>query len=365
MINLKKWCIMIASLLLVIVMVYIVSDFYSMSDQLYEDYANTSNGNNYSREDFYTEYLDTVAENITEPADSSPLDNSVIGAAPIGSIDMSAWYSDIPANTVTGSKTREIFVQSTDGSDKTKFPDIYIYDGLPWPPDSNTYFFNLRKAREDVWPLYELAGIKQKSGSGMLLSSNVPHSKAPKEVPYDGAYAVILDNIAALGCGVWPTMWKNYYSDYALVKGTMDSVSGLWQYKMAIVVVNKGEDVNDKTKWKYVPATRDSAKAHTFYGGVLQTNVKLTDAGDIIPTSSSSGMSGNSFAGNTKNYGNDEASVVQMLKDVQAVHKYNMGDWWTHYIETYNVGAANMNRVCADYDFVGYVIYGDTFLNMK
>lgn len=336
------------------------------SEQLYKDYAEVNADNNYSREDFYTEYLGMVEENLEKPADGS-MENSVvnnIGGGALSAVDLNQWYVDIPTGTAAGSKTAEVFVASTDAGDKDKYPDIYIYDGLPWPADNNTYFFNLRKAREDVWPLYEKAGVQKGYNSSMFMSSSVSHKAAPKEVTYDGQYSGKIDGVDAIGVGVWSTMWKNYYTDCALTKGTMDSSADLWKYKIAIVVVDKGKDINNQGNWKYVPATRQSAKAHTFYGGILQTNVNLTNNGDIITTSSSSGYYGNTTVGNTSDYGSGEADIVSMINDTQKLSKYSMGSWWVHYIENYNVGKERAASINNRYDFVGYVIYGGTFSKM-
>lgn len=271
------------------------------------------------------------------------------------------WYLDIAAGTAKGSATNEIFVLSTRSTDKEKFPDIYVYDGLPWEPDSNTYFFDLRKAREDIWPLYEKAGVSKSKGSYMIMSSNVGSKWS--EVTYDGQYSATINNIPALGVGVWPAMWKNYYPEYAMKTIEMDGIAANWTYKMAIVVVDKGEEASDSSKWKYVPATRISAKGHSFYGGVLQTHVTLTRQGKIISSMSDSGMSQNTTVGYIGSYGNDEASIVEMLKDVKAVHS-KLGDFWENYVETYNIERSNMDRINDNYDFAGYVIYGDTFMSI-
>ncbi len=271
------------------------------------------------------------------------------------------WYSDIAAVTAPGSATDEIFVQSTNNADKTKFPDIYVYDGLPWKPDSNTYFFDLRKAREDVWPLYEKAGASKGMLSSMLMSSDVS-TKQSKEVTYNGQYAATIDGIPALGVGVWPAMWKNYYPEEALKTIQMDDITANWTYKMAIVVVDKGEDASDPSKWKYVPATRISSKADTFYGCVLQTNVTL-DKGEIILSKSDSGWKDKISVENVSSYGSDEASIVKMLKDIMAKGG-RLGDWWLHYVETYNI-KNNKEDINHNYDFAGYVIYGDTFMKMS
>lgn len=192
------------------------------------------------------------------------------------------WYSDIAAGTAKGSATNEIFVLSTRSTDKEKFPDIYVYDGLPWEPDSNTYFFDLRKAREDVWKLYEKTGVSKGMLSSMVMTGTVnpsmPDNSQLSEIDYEGQYSATINNIPTLGVGVWPAMWKNYYPEYAMKTIEMDGITANWTYKMAIVVVDKGEDVSDPSKWKYVPATCISSKTHTFYGGVLQTDITLTDA---------------------------------------------------------------------------------------
>lgn len=284
-----------------------------------------------------------------------------IGHGNFQSKSTDGWYSDIAADTAKGSATNEIFVLSTKSTDKEKFPDIYVYDGLPWEPDSNTYFFDLRKAREDVWPLYEKAGVSKSTGSYMIMSSTVGSKWS--EVTYDGQYSATINNIPALGVGVWPAMWKNYYPEYAMKTIEMDGIAANWTYKMAIVVVDKGEDVSDSSKWKYVPATRISAKGHSFYGGVLQTHVTLTRQGKIISSMSDSGMSQNTTVGYIGSYGSDEASIVEMLKDIKAVHS-KLGDFWENYVETYNI-KNNMKRINDNYDFAGYVIYGDTFMNMN
>ncbi|MDE6056348.1 MAG: hypothetical protein K2G55_21895, partial [Lachnospiraceae bacterium] len=303
-----------------------------------------------------------LVNNNEENPDTQGNGSGNLGSAGGGSVGFTTrsadgWYSDIAADTAAGSATSEIFVSSENGGD-----NIYVYDGLPWEPDNNTYFFDLRKAREDVWSLYESAGASKRMVSSMIMSSNV--STKYSEITYNGQYAALIDGIPALGVGVWPAMWKNYYSEYAMKTVIMDDVFANWTYKIAIVVVDKGEDVSDPSKWKYVPATRVSSKAHTFYGGVLQTYVTLKENGDIQSTGSNSGFSNNNIVGNVSSYGSDEASIIQMLKDIKAVND-RLGDAWVHYVEVYNIQKRNMDNINGNYDFAGYVIYGDTFKNMS
>lgn len=360
----KKWCITVAVLLTVIMAVYFISDFYLTPEQLYRDYADTGGGSNYSREDFYTEYLDMVDDNRGSPGDGTPsssIVNSFVGG---GSTD--SWYSDIAEGTKAGNRTDEVFIKSTNSSDPDKFPDIHIYDGLPWDADGNTYFWNIRKARDDIWELYGAAGIEKNTAKGAtskFMTSTVTHAKAPKEVTYDGQYAALVDGVYAVGVGVYPAMWKKYYPDLARQVTHLDSSGDLWKYKIAIVVVDSGADMDVQGNWKYVPATRLSAKVHTFYGGVQQTNVKM-EGGYAVAASTSSGWTGNYQTVRPADYGDDRESVIRMIRDTQAYAARNWGDWWGNWGETYNISKDNMNRIELNYDIVGYIIYGDTFTNM-
>lgn len=361
----KKWCMLIAGLLIVIVAVYLVGDFYSTSDQLYHDYVNVDGGSNYSREDFYTEYLDVVVENQGSTGDSS-LANSVLSGSGFLLGTMDNWYIDIPENTKKGNKTSEICIKSTNTSKIDKYPDIYIYDGLPWEPDSKTFFFDIRKAREDVWEIYDKAGISHKSGSQMALSSGVG---VGAEISYEKQYAADIDGVAAVGIGVFPAMWQNYYTSYAMVPISMDTYTGNWNYKIVIVVVDKGDDINNQQKWKYIPATRVSYKAHAFYGGVIQTNVKLDPSSKEIQiaTTNSGQNGGYTIYKNISEVGKDENSIVGALREIESTPNKadTQGAWWDNYVEMFNVGSTNAAYVTDNYDFVGYIIYGETFLNMN
>lgn len=53
-----------------------------------------------------------------------------------------------------------------------------------------------------------------------------------------------------------------------------------------------------------------------------------------------------------------------MLEDIKAVNN-RLDAAWIHYVEVYNIGYNNKDNINHNYDFVGYVIYGDTFMNMN
>lgn len=114
--------------------VYFMIDFYNTDESLYVD-ANSIGINNYSREDFYTEYKELVIANENKDADEGTgangdsqaiLGNSVLNSNNSGSL------SEGMAQSALGFYKQNLSVTKKGNPISVKIAGVPLYDGLPW-----------------------------------------------------------------------------------------------------------------------------------------------------------------------------------------------------------------------------------------
>ena len=134
---------------------------------------------------------------------------------------------------------------------KTIDHDINIYKGLPWAPDNQTYIYNMRKAKDDLWEnLFSKAGVEKGYTSQTVISNTLNITSTTDK-----------DGIKCLGIATSPVMLnKNYFETMAGRKNVIIEQESRRRIKMCLIIVKKGDDVTDKSKWLYVPATNVDSK---------------------------------------------------------------------------------------------------------
>lgn len=251
------------------------------------------------------------------------------------------WYEDIPQGTPSGNTTGVTF----DG--------VSLYKGLPWPADDSTYIYYQYKAKEDIYNLFNQCGINKTDTGRSVVNS--PVSSVPVTSDVDGVKSLNVGTVpAAIDRDYFPT------KAFSQANGGADSGAVNYQLKFAIVLVPEGADKSDKESYFYLPASKVDAKAHTFFGGVVQTNVKVIDDHTIQISKDWSG---------TKNYQDVTLDSSRTLRDVldelnnklipqYRTVDYDMGVWYSNDLETYNLSQDTVSALSDNYDIVGIVYWG-------
>lgn len=251
-------------------------------------------------------------------------------------INPSGWYADIAYSSGTGS-----VVGTLDSSGGVK-----IYDGLPWAPTANTYIYYQYKAKDDIYDLYSKAGISRGTGSSKVVNSSVSGY----------ATTATLEGVTSLAVGVTPAMLdRTYYPNMCNVSNAASGDSSVTRYnlRLACVVVPSGASKSDPSNYLYIPCTKVDAKGHTWYGGVVQTNVKVTSDHTLHIATNNSGSAYQEYTIS------DSKGVTSLLTEVNAIMNSagkDMGAWAKNDIETYNLNSATVTAL-SKYDVVGWVVY--------
>lgn len=271
-------------------------------------------------------------------------------------INADDWYTDL-ARLPKGIKTDTVNVSSS-----SNVP-VNIYKGLPWSLD-NGYFFNIAKAQAETEAIFNAGGVYF-NGKEQVLTSNIG------DIPHQSTEHVI-DGEVVWGVGTFPALVdKNYISsgrwrtDSA---GAGDSSATTWKYKMALVMVQKGEDAGVSSNWFTIPLSKIDAKAHTFPFGIYQTNVKAMGAGQAQISTNWSGTNGHWENVPIPATGNP-SEIVKHLNDYITGQTtiegrtfnnevgFNMGSWGMHRVETYYTSNSFIAMLNAKYDIIGYIMY--------
>ena len=283
-----------------------ITDKYAEATKLLSISIRTS-----SKQKFKQDYLE-VTDKIADIYKSTQTKENNSNSDTIGSILDSGvlelgnnWYENV-SNLSQGS----MVVDLGDG--------IGLYDGLPWVPAEGCYFFNTDKSTEDF---YNLLKNTMENENEVALPSDTYDlfymlgEKSDDREAYEYTYTAIANasTVASDGSITWTgSLSKNLTSGIGWKLGKkwlykeIDEIKcagvcalpaaydksyclawsseGQWYNKSnsqvvnynnskAAIVYKKIGDVEDK--FYYLPVTYGDAKAHTFPGGVVQTNVKV------------------------------------------------------------------------------------------
>lgn len=349
----KKW--IYAKIILAIIViilsctgVYLVVDYFAAKDSLVESYEDMMNNKtaNESKSKFFVQFQKAQEE----AAELELLGSS--GSSDL-SIDLSvdSWYTDI----------RDVAASTS----YTEFGGGYrLYDGLPWNAESDTYFYNQKKAKDDVYALFAQAGVERTAGSSQIVNSSADSSTYSQTLPKnsDNSLYSTLDGLMCLPIGVTPAMvTRNYFDTRARETASTFTYNDLGKLKLAVVLTQKGNDVTDQSKWKYVPATNLDSKAHTWFGGVVQTNVKVISPTQIQISKDWAGTRESMQHNVTLEENYDVIETIrkvneEIIPSVRTVN-FHMGIWGNNELESYGLSSNTINFM-KQYEVVGIVVWG-------
>lgn len=340
-----------------------------LSTYMYVDYSGSSRevielnssirSSTKSKEDFYFEYIDTQSKNNNNEEDvtSSVLNNTGQNGgsgASLTNVDTSSWY----ANVGVHSANREVYETLIESDGTT--PALCVYNGPPWDTTSDTYFINYTLAREDNYKLIcSATGLSMPSIGSGVCSSPVSGKGGQWKNPVwlNGTQVHVLDGVTCAGFGPFPVaIDKSYFSGAGLWTKRSCPEASLYGYgtrKYCAVVVKKGEDTGNQSNWKYVPLSAQDAKAHTYPGGVSQTNCKVLSDGEVQVTSSNSGYSGNT---SIKGDLSSNAMIKQVNDTLVSASGNNLTSWSWCAIESYNWSKELVNKF-KEFTVVGFLAW--------
>lgn len=300
-------------------------------------------------------FLPTTATSYTlaQLTSSELTENAGVAVPGIGKSNLSintntdSWYTDISRDAKPGQVVENV-------------AGFSLYNGLPWAADSNTYLYQIRNAYDDIYELYDKAGISYKKVS----TAQVVNSKYGKTSYYT------IDDVKCVPICTSPAMiCKRYFKDYSMLQSSApgDSKSKNGSYKLAIVLSPKSADIGDSSQYLYLPASKVDAKAHTFYGGVVQTNVALRNPTTVEISLNWDGKvdKGTAKYFDISSYNEASSMLRDIEKEIESSRlvNFNMGSWAGSYLETYNWPSDLLNLVnssASKYNIVGVVVWGDS-----
>ena len=307
-------------------------------------------------------------EDIAPGEDDSTLDGGEDNMPSIGDdVSIDGWYTDL-GNQPKGNVVETLLCATNH--------NVNVYRGLPWSTSGNAYFYDVVTAQGEISKNFKNAGVTFKNSSVIV---NTANSGVAKERFYHTGRKIDGENV--WGIGVTAPMLQRDYVDTDLFNSTAakgDSSGKNWTYKLAVVLVLKGQDRTNMSNWYTIPASKIDAKVHTFPYGTFQTNVKLLGNRKAQISTNWSGTDGHwvnldipsSYnATQAIKYLNDYIigdTTIQGLRrefDGKDATKFpgeknfTMGSWGNHYLETYNTNSTFINHIKSKYDIVGYIVY--------
>jgi len=334
-----KLVVSICALCAIPIVIYLLSDYYSNSDYyvLVSDEKKT-----YSKDSFHTDYIDYILNG--EEGDVSSSSGTKINLSSNG------WYSEVEETKAS--------------NDKSQFcGNFYIYKGLPWDTEGDCYFYYQKKAKDEIYELFAEAGVIRKATSSIVVNSSRMSTAYASSLPIgsDGSIYIELDGIDCVPIGPTPSVIdRDYFTTYATSKSTTLNSSHLGKIKMAIVVVEKGQDCEDTSNWLYIPASIVDAKAHTWFGGVTQTNVKVINDKTLQISKDWAGTNPAMQYNMTCTKPLDSVELIKEVSDKiveQRVVKFDMGSWGNNELETYGMSKGFISKM-KGYEVVGFVVWG-------
>ena len=255
---------------------------------------------------------------------------------------VSGWYEDIASGikkaSVVGSLGR-----------------FELYDGLPWDPDSGCYAYYAYKAKNDIYDIFSKAGINRASGSSTVINSN------GAKLPANGG---VIDGVSCMGVSTFPAMLdRGYFPDltFKQAQARGDSSAGKGITQLAVILVPKGVSLSSTKDYLFLPAIKQDAKAHTFYGGVAQTNITVLSENKVQLCYNWDGSPTETVSVDPND---DLSKTLKMLNDKlvanRVVPNLSMGVFGNNDIETYWLDSASAKELNNNYTVVGFVVWPTT-----
>lgn len=272
--------------------------------------------------------------------------------------DPNAYYTDMPS--IQGDK-----------SSFTETGGFKVYTKPPWDSTKKTFFFNGIKAKDDLWEYLVTHGANKSATQGSkdftmnnsfaidvhsLTSNARGGSGGASGTKSCGAYYMTVDGIdCCYVCCLSALVYRDYISagtwgKYTYVGGNRPAECSTM--KLCVVMTKKGNDLNDQSKWEYLPAVIGDTKNHTYPWGVTQTNVHVESSTKLF----GAGPSDFSKPFTVSNAGTDEA-VEKIAKN----YKYGGCNILSYLYGTVEFVGVNHGSILTDfknkYTYVGFLVY--------
>lgn len=223
--------------------------------------------------------ISTIEENVANNDNSDevtnndepPVNPNTPGVVPELS---GGWYSSVPDNLKTAG-TPVIDLELSDGV-------VRLYNGLPWDAEESTYIFDIKTAAEDTIN-YINTMCGQDSGLSATRFAYSYELKSKNSIRTENG--VVCLSFAPMPALVTPTYNNEFKTDlwwqestpsgafYGYAESRWDDESLYPGARKYCAILRSKTDGSIY----YLPLCAMDSKAHTFPGGVMQTNIRLRD----------------------------------------------------------------------------------------
>lgn len=305
---------------------------------------------------------DVISKSVYIPSQASSLSvkTQMQDLADAGSETISLsgeWYTDMP-NLVA------------DTSQKVQIGSLTAYKSYPFNSTETTFFYDVRKAKTDLWNYYDSLGapegfyhptlestLKNFACNGrMALTANckIPSTGTTSA----GTKYAIVDGVECYYCAPSPcTMDETFYSSGKWSEQSCSDFRDYGNIKFAFIVAPVNEDIENQANWLYIPFLVGDVKAHTYPWGVAQTNCSVVDTSTVnVAWYDSGGHEHNEKVqvGDTKT---DEAVKTIVNSQYFTAYLGNVRDGLSCVLETYGMVESDCNKLFKDYTCMGIITY--------
>lgn len=238
----------------------------------------------------YASTLTTMQSSMSVQTSIDALDADLASSAGVQPILSNTWFTDL-----SGIKA--------DTSQTVKIGTLTAYRGYPFDATPETYFMNVRQAKEDLWNYMDSIGAPAGFTGATLestlknfwacdttdaLTSNAKFKSSGTTA--SGTKYTLIDGVQCYYFAPTPTMLdQTFYSSGAWSNHECATGVDYAKVKFAVVFCPLSEDPTDQSKWIYLPCVVGDVKGHTYPWGVTQTNIKITNNKTLYVANASGG----------------------------------------------------------------------------
>lgn len=311
----------------------------------------------YSYDDETIESIAFIPSQASSLAVSTSTQSTTTSSGTNGTIALSGeWYTDM--STIVADTSQPVQIGS-----------LTAYKGYPWSASRETFFFDVYKAKTDLWNYLTGLGVPQPT-TGISLESTLArfwtveywnkltaNAKIPRAgTTNTGTIYAEVDGIQCYYFAPAPALIdQNFYSSGDWAKQSCASFNDYDKIKFAIVLTERSNDVTDQSQWIYMPCVIGDVKGHTYPWGVAQTNVSVKDNTAVNIAYRNGGEQ--NFRKTVGDIGTDNA-VKEIANDNHFNSHYgNMLDGVYCVFETCGIQSIDCDAFSSKYTCVGFITY--------
>lgn len=295
--------------------------------------------------------------------------------------------------------TGKLYTPITNGNNPDTTPDVklgltnsntglYLYAGLPWATDSNTFFVDTDVS---VTALYNYINTvsDEKLTKGRSLADTLKTSRVNYEYGFtyksstsgmgtvhtgytkgDGVHYKTVDGVVSYPVALPPALLNRDYNVsygddelWSVQPWKLNQAGRGYNYKTSkVVAVFEGKSGQYTGKTYYLPMTLDDSKGHTFPGGLAQTNVQADKTGsytengklvfriNIATTNGDVGGSANTV---------EKSKIAHLFNTTKSAGYYPM-DYVYSAVELNGIDKQVLNKLNSNFKLKGVIVYGDS-----